>query len=214
MSDSTFVHESAIIDQPVRIGAGTKIWCFSHVMAGAEIGRNCVLGQNVVVASRARLGDNVKVQNNVSIYDCVTLEDDVFCGPSCVFTNVMNPRSEFPRKDEYRPTLVRRGATIGANATIVCGVTLGEYCFIGAGAVVTTDIPAFALVTGVPGRHVGWMSRHGRPLHFTSERVPICDEIGDVYRLNDDATVTLVQQGNTAHHRNGSAKHATPASHS
>src|SRR5438034_10386226 len=144
-----FAHESSYIDDGAVIGAGTKIWHFCHVLAGAVIGERCNLGQNVVVMGGTRLGDNVKVQNNVSIYEGVELEDDVFCGPSCVFTNVMNPRSHVSRKHEYRKTLVRRGATIGANATIVCGVTLGEYAFIGAGAVVTSDVPPFALMVGV-----------------------------------------------------------------
>jgi len=160
MSD-VFVHESSYVDEGARIGAGTKIWHFCHVMPGAVIGERCNLGQNVVVMPGARLGDNVKVQNNVSIYEGVVLEDDVFCGPSCVFTNVVNPRSHVSRKAEYRRTLVRRGTSIGANATILCGITLGEYSFIGAGAVVRSDVPAFALMVGVPARRVGWMCRCG-----------------------------------------------------
>ena len=156
-----FVHESAYVDAGAVLGAGTKVWHFCHVMPGAIIGERCNLGQNVVVMPGTRLGDNVKVQNNVSIYEGVELEDDVFCGPSCVFTNVMNPRSHVSRKDEYRRTLVRRGASIGANATIVCGNTIGEYAFVGAGAVVRGDVPAFALVVGVPARQVGWMCRCG-----------------------------------------------------
>jgi UDP-2-acetamido-3-amino-2,3-dideoxy-glucuronate N-acetyltransferase len=146
-----FIHESAYVDDGAKIGAGTKIWHFSHVNAGAVIGERCSLGQNVVVMNDVTIGNNVKIQNNVSVYDAVELEDDVFCGPSMVFTNVINPRSHVPRKDEYKRTRVRRGATIGANATIVCGVTLGEYSFIGAGSVVTSDVPPFALVVGVPG---------------------------------------------------------------
>ena len=159
-----FIHESSYVDDGAVIGDGTKVWHFCHVMPGAIIGERCSLGQNVVVMSGTRIGDNVKIQNNVSIYEGVELEDDVFCGPSMVFTNVINPRSHVSRKHEYQRTLVRRGATIGANATIVCGVTLGEYAFIGAGAVVTRDVRSFALVTGVPGRQVGWMCRCGERL--------------------------------------------------
>ncbi|HEU5154355.1 MAG TPA: acyltransferase, partial [Gemmatimonadales bacterium] len=156
-----FVHESSYLDPGAVVGKGTKIWHFCHVMPGAVIGERCNLGQNVVVMPGTRMGNNVKVQNNVSIYEGVILEDDVFCGPSCVFTNVTNPRSHVSRKSEYRETLVRRGTSIGANATIVCGITLGEYCFIGAGAVVTSDVPAFALMVGVPARRVGWMCQCG-----------------------------------------------------
>jgi UDP-2-acetamido-3-amino-2,3-dideoxy-glucuronate N-acetyltransferase len=156
-----FVHESAYVDDGAVLGEGTKVWHFCHVMPGAVIGRNCSLGQNVVVMNGTRMGDNVKIQNNVSIYEGVELEDDVFCGPSMVFTNVVNPRSHVSRKHEYRKTLVKRGASIGANATIVCGVTLGEYAFVGAGAVVTRDVPAHALVTGVPARRTGWMCECG-----------------------------------------------------
>ncbi|HKT61425.1 MAG TPA: acyltransferase [Gemmatimonadales bacterium] len=166
-----FVHESSYIDDGAVIGRGTKIWHFCHVMPGAVIGERCNLGQNVVVMGGTRLGDNVKVQNNVSIYEGVTLEDDVFCGPSCVFTNVTNPRSHVSRKSEYRATLVRRGSTIGANATIVCGITLGEYSFIGAGAVVTSDVPAFALMVGVPARRVGWMCQCGVRLVLSKDTV-------------------------------------------
>lgn len=163
-----FAHETAIIDQPCEIGEGTKIWHFSHIMPHARIGRNCNIGQNVFIASRVVVGDNVKIQNNVSLYEGVILEDDVFCGPSMVFTNVMNPRSHVSRKSEYRQTLVRRGATLGANCTIVCGVTIGRYAFIGAGAVVTRDVPDYALVTGVPARLAGWMCQCGVKLPFST----------------------------------------------
>jgi UDP-2-acetamido-3-amino-2,3-dideoxy-glucuronate N-acetyltransferase len=165
-----FAHESSYVDEGARIGDGTKIWHFCHVMPGAVIGERCSLGQNVVVMPGTRIGNNVKIQNNVSIYEGVELEDDVFCGPSCVFTNVLNPRSRVSRKHEYRPTLVKRGSSIGANATIVCGVTLGEYAFIGAGAVVTADVPAYALMVGVPARRVGWMCQCGERLALAQGR--------------------------------------------
>jgi UDP-2-acetamido-3-amino-2,3-dideoxy-glucuronate N-acetyltransferase len=161
---SVFIHESSFVDDGATIGDGTKIWHFCHVMPGAVIGERCNLGQNVVVMNGVRLGNNVKVQNNVSIYEGVVLEDDVFCGPSMVFTNVMNPRSHLSRKNEYRKTLVRRGSSIGANATIVCGVTLGEYSFVGAGAVVNADVPAYGLVVGVPAKRIGWMCQCGERL--------------------------------------------------
>jgi UDP-2-acetamido-3-amino-2,3-dideoxy-glucuronate N-acetyltransferase len=159
-----FVHESAYVDEPCTIGAGTKIWHFSHIMPRAQIGQRCNLGQNVLVASDVIIGNNVKIQNNVAIYTGVELEDDVFCGPSCVFTNVINPRSQIVRRSQYQRTLVKRGATIGANATIICGATLGRYAFIGAGAVVRGDVPDYALMLGVPAQHKGWMSRHGHRL--------------------------------------------------
>ena len=165
-----FAHESSYIDDGAVIGNGTKIWHFSHVMPGAVIGERCNLGQNVVVMPGTRIGNNVKIQNNVSIYEGVELEDDVFCGPSSVFTNVMNPRSHVPRKNEYRRTLVKRGGSIGANATIICGVTLGEYAFIGAGAVVTADVPPYGLMVGVPARRVGWMCQCGERLHPSGGR--------------------------------------------
>jgi UDP-2-acetamido-3-amino-2,3-dideoxy-glucuronate N-acetyltransferase len=176
-----FAHESSYIDDGAVIGAGTKIWHFCHVLPGAVIGERCNLGQNVVVMGGARLGNNVKVQNNVSIYEGVTLEDDVFCGPSCVFTNVVNPRSHVPRKSEYQPTLVRRGASIGANATVVCGVTLGEYSFIGAGAVVNADVPAYALMVGVPARRIGWMCQCGERLDLVNGAAK-CEACGAGYR--------------------------------
>jgi UDP-2-acetamido-3-amino-2,3-dideoxy-glucuronate N-acetyltransferase len=185
-----FVHESSYVDDGAVIGKGTKIWHFSHVMPGAVIGDRCNLGQNVVVMAGVRLGNNVKVQNNVSIYEGVVLEDDVFCGPSCVFTNVVNPRSHVPRKSEYQPTIVRRGATIGANATIVCGVTLGEYSFIGAGAVVRSDVPPFALMVGVPARRVGWMCRCGVRLHPREGRAA-CGACGTSYR-EVEGSLTLI----------------------
>ncbi len=159
-----FVHESAYVDDGATIGAGTKVWHFCHVLGGAVIGERCVLGQNVVVMNGTRVGNNVKVQNNVSIYEGVELEDDVFCGPSMVFTNVLNPRAHVSRRHEYQKTLVRRGATIGANATIVCGTTLGEYAFVGAGAVVASDVADYALMVGVPARRVGWMCQCGERL--------------------------------------------------
>jgi UDP-2-acetamido-3-amino-2,3-dideoxy-glucuronate N-acetyltransferase len=175
------IHESAWIDEPCEIGEGTTIWHFSHVMENARIGRNCNLGQNVVVSPDVVLGNNVKVQNNVSIYTGVILEDDVFCGPSMVFTNVVNPRSEIPRRDEYRRTLVRRGASLGANATLVCGVEIGRYAFVGAGAVVTRDVPAYALVVGSPARRVGWVCRCGVKLPAGSAE-PRCAACGNTYK--------------------------------
>jgi UDP-2-acetamido-3-amino-2,3-dideoxy-glucuronate N-acetyltransferase len=179
-----FVHESSYIDDGARIGRGTKIWHFCHVMPGAVIGENCTLGQNVVVMPRAVVGNNVRIQNNVSIYEGVILEDDVFCGPSCVFTNVINPRSAVSRKDEFRQTLVRRGATIGANATVVCGHELGAYCFVGAGAVVTDDVPAYALMVGAPARQAGWMCRCGVRLDV-ADGAAACPACGTRYRLSD-----------------------------
>jgi UDP-2-acetamido-3-amino-2,3-dideoxy-glucuronate N-acetyltransferase len=176
-----FVHESSYVDAGAVVGAGSKIWHFSHVMPGAVIGEGCNLGQNVVVMGGTRLGNNVKVQNNVSIYEGVILEDDVFCGPSCVFTNVTNPRSHVSRKTEYRETRVKRGSTIGANATIVCGVTLGEFAFVGAGAVVTADVPAYGLMVGVPARRVGWMCQCGERLHLDKGEGS-CPRCGAGYR--------------------------------
>ncbi|HEX7997602.1 MAG TPA: acyltransferase [Pyrinomonadaceae bacterium] len=178
-----FVHESAYVDEPCEIGAGTKIWHFSHVQQRAKIGERCILGQNVNVANDVRIGNNVKIQNNVSIYTGVELEDDVFCGPSCVFTNVINPRSQIVRHSQYQRTLVRRGATLGANSTIVCGATIGRYAFIGAGAVVRGDVPDYALMLGVPARRKGWMSRHGHRLEQQdADGNLVCPESGWRYR--------------------------------
>jgi UDP-2-acetamido-3-amino-2,3-dideoxy-glucuronate N-acetyltransferase len=177
------IHESAFVDEPCEIGAGTRIWHFCHVMAHARIGRNCSLGQNVLVASHAVLGDGVKVQNNVSIYTGVELEDGVFCGPSLVFTNVINPRSEIPRRDEFQRTLVRRGATLGANATILCGVEIGRSAFVAAGAVVTKDVPDYALVMGIPARRTGWVCRCGVGLPETGRSaLRTCTACGNEYR--------------------------------
>lgn len=180
-----FAHESAYIDQGCEIGEGTKIWHFSHIMANCKIGKNCNIGQNVVVSPQVILGNNVKVQNNVSIYTGVTCEDDVFLGPSMVFTNVFNPRSAISRKNEYLSTKVGKGATIGANATIVCGNAIGAYSFIGAGAVVTKDVPDYALVMGNPSRQTGWMSEFGHKLDFDKEGKAICPESGEVYVLEN-----------------------------
>lgn len=187
------IHPSAIVDEGARLGDGTHVWHFAHVCAGARIGRACSLGQNVFVGNDVRIGDKVKIQNNVSVYDAVTLEDEVFCGPSMVFTNVYNPRAAVVRKDEYRRTLVRRGATIGANATIVCGVTIGEYAFIAAGAVVNRDVPAFALMAGVPARQIGWISRFGErlPLPLSGAAQAVCPHTGDTYLLERGACTLL-----------------------
>jgi UDP-2-acetamido-3-amino-2,3-dideoxy-glucuronate N-acetyltransferase len=188
------VHETAIIDPGARIGAGSRIWHWVHVCAGAVIGQGCALGQNVFVGNRVVIGNNVRIQNNVSVYDNVTLEDDVFCGPSMVFTNVYNPRSAVSRKNEYRDTLVRRGATLGANCTIVCGVTIGEYAFIGAGSVVNVDVPDFALMVGVPVRQIGWMSRYGERLNLPMKgdgNEVVCENTGDRYRLVNNRCVLV-----------------------
>jgi len=184
MTDDYFVHESSYVDEGAEIGAGTKIWHFSHVMGGASIGRRCNLGQNVLVAPRVRIGDNVKIQNNVSVYEGVILEDDVFCGPSMVFTNVTNPRSHVSRKDEYRETRVGRGATLGANCTVVCGNAVGEYAFVAAGAVVTRGVEPYALVAGVPARRIGWMCACGVRLAYgpDPEGDATCEACGAGYR--------------------------------
>jgi len=177
-----FVHESAYVDESVEIGAGTKIWHFCHVQSGARLGERCILGQNVNIANDVIIGANVKIQNNVSVYTGTVIEDDVFLGPSCVLTNVTNPRSQVRRHSLYEKTLIRRGATVGANATVVCGITLGRYCFVGAGAVVTKDVPDYALVLGNPGRVRGWMSRHGHVLKSAADGVMCCPESGFRYR--------------------------------
>ena len=180
------VHPSAIVDEGAQLGTGTRVWHFAHVCAGARIGDGCSLGQGVYVGNDVAIGHNVKVQNNVSVYDAVTLEDDVFCGPSMVFTNVFNPRSAVTRKNEYRRTLVKQGATLGANCTIVCGTTVGPYAFVGAGAVVSRDVPAFALVVGVPARQIGWMSRYGERLDLPlqGEGLAACPATGERYVLS------------------------------
>jgi UDP-2-acetamido-3-amino-2,3-dideoxy-glucuronate N-acetyltransferase len=185
---ATTVHPTAIVDDGAVLGDGCRVWHWVHISAGARIGAGCSFGQNVYVGNDVSIGDNVKIQNNVSVYDAVTLEDDVFCGPSMVFTNVYNPRAAVVRKDEYRRTLVRRGATLGANCTLVCGITVGRHAFVGAGAVVQKDVPDFALVVGVPARHIGWMSRHGErlPLPVRGEGEAACQHSGDRYRLRGD----------------------------
>jgi UDP-2-acetamido-3-amino-2,3-dideoxy-glucuronate N-acetyltransferase len=178
-----FAHETAVIDQDCVIGEGTKIWHFSHIMSGCIIGEQCSIGQNVVISPEVRIGNRVKIQNNVSVYTGVICEDDVFLGPSAVFTNVINPRSAIARKNEYKPTLVQKGATIGANATIVCGISIGRFAFVGAGAVVTKNIPDYALVVGNPARQTGWMSEYGHKLKFNPEGFAVCPESKENYRL-------------------------------
>lgn len=180
--DGVFIHESAYVDEPVKIGRGTRVWHFVHILKNSEIGESCSIGQNVMIGPDVKVGHNCKIQNNVSLYNGVELEDGVFCGPSCVFTNVNNPRAEIERKNEFARTLVRRGATIGANATIVCGATLGTYCFIAAGAVVTKDVPDFALMAGVPAKRIGWVSKLGRRLGHDF----VCPEDGSRYRETSD----------------------------
>lgn len=186
MDKEYFAHETAVIDDGCDIGAGTKIWHFSHIMPNCKIGEKCNIGQNVVVSPEVILGDNVKIQNNVSIYTGVICEDDVFLGPSMVFTNIVNPRSAVIRKDQYVKTVVKRGASIGANATIVCGHDIGEFSFIGAGAVVTKAVKAYALVVGNPARHVGWMSEYGHRLHFDNEGIAVCPESEEKYKLESE----------------------------
>ena len=183
---SYWKHESAIVDEGAQLGEGTKVWHFAHVSPGARIGAGCSLGQGVYVGNDVLIGDGCKVQNHVSIYDAVTLEDEVFCGPSMVFTNVYNPRAAVVRKHEYRRTLVKKGATLGANCTIVCGSTIGEYAFIGAGAVVQKDVAPHALMVGVPARRIGWMSRHGERLQFDAAGLASCPATGERYRLNGE----------------------------
>ena len=191
-----FSHESCYIDEGARIGQGTRIWHFSHVMPGAVIGAGCNLGQNVVIASNVTIGDNVKIQNNVSVYGGTVIEDDVFLGPSCVLTNVTNPRSQVNRQALYETTLIRRGATIGANATVVCGITIGRYAFIAAGSVIARDVPDYALIIGVPGRQAGWMSRHGHRLdNPDSDGIMVCPESGYRYQLK---SAVLVDTKNTS----------------
>ncbi len=183
-TSDTLIHPTAVIDEGCTIGEGTRIWHFSHVMHGARVGKSCNIGQNVVISPGAIVGDRVKIQNNVSVYTGVTVEDDAFLGPSCVFTNVINPRSFISRKDEFRPTIVRRGASIGANATIVCGNEIGEYAMVGAGAVVTKDVPPYSLWVGNPARQAGWVSRAGHKLDF-NDGMAVCPETGAHYRLAD-----------------------------
>ena len=192
---TTTVHPSAIVDEGATLGDGCRVWHFVHISRGAKIGARCSFGQNVFVGNDVTIGSNVKVQNNVSIYDAVSIEDDVFCGPSMVFTNVYNPRSAVTRKDEYRRTLVRTGATLGANCTVVCGITIGRYAFVGAGAVVNRDVPDFALMLGVPARQAGWMSRFGEriDLPLNGRGQATCAHTGDVYTLNG-STLSLSAQ--------------------
>lgn len=189
---SYFSHPTAVIDEGCTIGDGVKIWHFSHIMPDCVIGDNCNIGQNVVVSPGVELGKNVKVQNNVSIYTGVICEDDVFLGPSMVFTNVINPRSAIIRKEEYKKTIVKKGASIGANATIVCGNDIGEYAFIGAGAVVTKEVPAYALVVGNPSKQMGWMSEYGHRLHFDGDGKAVCPEGGETYKLENNKVSKVI----------------------
>jgi len=191
MANDYSAHESAIIDEGCRIGKGTKIWHFSHIMKGSEIGESCNIGQNVVVSPGVKLGRNVKVQNNVSIYTGVICEDDVFLGPSMVFTNILNPRSAIIRRDQYVKTLVKKGASIGANATVVCGHTIGEYALIGAGTVVTRDVKPYALVVGNPGRQTGWVSEYGHKLIFDNAGEAVCPESGQRYKIEADIVTRI-----------------------
>ncbi|MDO4190378.1 MAG: acyltransferase [Bacteroidales bacterium] len=191
-----FKHESAYIDDNCIIGKGTKIWHFTHIMSDCVIGEACNIGQNVVISPKVRLGRNVKIQNNVSVYTGVICEDDVFLGPSMVFTNVINPRSHVSRKDEYRQTLIHQGASIGANATIVCGHEIGKYALIGAGAVVTKDVAPYALVVGNPARQIGWVSENGQKLTFNSEGIAICPETGETYQLKNNVVTKIDQPNN------------------
>lgn len=190
---SVSIHPSAIVDEGAQIGEGSRVWHFVHVCAGARIGKGVSLGQNVFVGNKVIIGDHCKVQNNVSVYDNVTLEEGVFCGPSMVFTNVYNPRSLIERKSEYRDTLVKKGATLGANCTIVCGATVGEYAFVGAGAVITKDVPAYALMVGVPAKQIGWMSEYGEQLNLPLEGAgrAVCPHTGSVYELDGQALTKM-----------------------
>lgn len=192
METNYFAHETAVIDDNCVIGEGTKIWHFSHIMTDCIIGNNCSIGQNVVISPEVRIGNRVKIQNNVSVYTGVICEDDVFLGPSVVFTNVINPRSAIIRKNEYLPTLVKKGATIGANATIVCGITIGQYAFVGAGAVVTKDIADYALVVGNPARQTGWMSEYGHKLKFNPDGMAVCPESQEQYRLEKGKVMKVI----------------------
>ena len=187
------IHETAIVDEGCEIGAGSRIWHFAHLIKGCRIGEKCSLGQNVMIASGVVLGNNVKVQNNVSVYEGVVCEDDVFIGPSAVFTNISNPRSAVVRKHLYEKTTVRKGASIGANATIVCGVEIGEYALVGAGAVVTRDVAPFSLVVGTPARHIGWVSEYGHRLMFEAGEKAVCPESGDVYQLNNGKVIKIIK---------------------
>ena len=191
MEEEVFIHETAVIDEPCTIGSGSKIWHFSHIMTDSVLGDNCNLGQNVVVSSKVILGNNVKVQNNVSIYTGVICEDDVFLGPSMVFTNIINPRSAVVRRDKYVSTLIKRGASIGANATVICGNTIGEFALIGAGAVVTRDIAPYALVVGNPAKQIGWVSEYGNRLEFGESGKATCDESGQEYLLENNSVRRL-----------------------
>jgi UDP-2-acetamido-3-amino-2,3-dideoxy-glucuronate N-acetyltransferase len=189
-----FIHDTSFVDDNVTIGQGTKIWHFSHILQDCDIGKDCSLGQNVVVGPRVTIGNKVKIQNNVSVYEGVTLEDGVFCGPSCVFTNVHNPRSEIVRKNEYKRTLIRRGVTLGANCTIICGVTIGSFAFIGAGAVISKDVPSYALMVGVPARQIGWMSEYGEKLDLplTGNAKTICQYTKQQYQLQGNEVTKIV----------------------
>ncbi len=194
MPGDSFVHPTAVIDEGATIGEGTSIWHFSHLMKGCKIGKNCNIGQNVFIADDVVLGNNVKVQNNVSLYSGVVCEDDVFLGPSCVFTNVINPRSAVNRKKEIKQTLIKKGVTIGANATIVCGIIINEFAFVGAGAVITKNVAAYELVIGNPAKQTGWMSEHGNKLQFNREGIATCEKSGVSYQLKDNS-VTKLQHG-------------------
>jgi UDP-2-acetamido-3-amino-2,3-dideoxy-glucuronate N-acetyltransferase len=199
MDSGYFAHPTAVIDEGCKIGNSTRIWHFTHIMPGCEIGEGCNIGQNVVVSPGVILGRNVKVQNNVSIYTGVKCEDDVFLGPSMVFTNIINPRSSVIRKEQYLQTIVRKGATIGANATIICGIEIGKFAFIGAGSVVTKNVPAYALVVGNPARQSGWMSEFGHKLHFNRDGIAICDESKVRYKLEKNEVRKISNDASTSH---------------